>query len=162
MEEIKKEYAQELELKTEGLLKLSKSEIADKVKNAIQLVKNGEADKIDAYIYAKKGLELFTSLSKGLKPLADGVTLNKGYTRFNTAFEEKMQGVSFDFSECGDLLYNDMVQRQAELTLEISQREDFLKSIVKPMELLDTDTGETYTVQPPIKKGKLGYTVKIS
>lgn len=160
MEEIKNND-QELKVVTEGLLISSKSEISDRARNAIKIVQSGEVDKVDAYIYAKKGLQLFTELCKGLKPIAEGVQLNKGFTRFNTEFVESMQGVSYDYSECGDVIYEELLAKQEALKEEIKNREKFLQTIVKPTEVYNPETTELYQVQPPIKKGSLGYTIKI-
>lgn len=149
-------------ISSEGLLSFSKADIAQRVKDAVQSVNDGKVDKIEAYLFAKKGESLFKDLSKRLKEIAEGVGVGQGgLVKYNADITESMQGVSYDYSECGDREYDALVVKLAEVTADIEDRAKFLQAIKKPLELVDVDSGETYTVNPPIKKGKLGLTVKI-
>jgi hypothetical protein len=53
----------------------------------------------------------------------------------------KSQRTTFDFSGCGDEVYNDLIRQQETLKAQIKAREAMLKTGV------NTDTGETY--DPP-------------
>lgn len=155
------EHPKTLVVQTEGLLKLNKASINDQISKAVQSVKDGWVDPIDAFLYAKKGESLFKDLTGKLKPLAESVSIGKELTRHEATITEKMQGVKYSYDECNDPEWNSLQDELAILKEKIEQRQKFLQAIVKPLELVDIDTGETYTVNPPIKSGSLGFEVKL-
>lgn len=64
----------------------------------------------------------------------------------------KEAGTKYDYSGCGDKVYE-----QYDLTIKQNKeamkgRENFLKSLKKTETLVDEDTGEVYTIHPPVKK----------
>ena len=144
-----------------GILTLNRSDIKNKVSEAVLSIKDGWTDAVDALIYAKKGEAFFKELIEKVKPLAEEKPLGKDFRKFDTEISESMQGVKYDFSECGDKEYDELVIQKNELDAKIKAKQEFLKTIVKPIELVDTDSGETYTVKAPIKTGSLGFVVKI-
>lgn len=69
-------------------------------------------------------------------------------------------GVRFDFSNCNHLEYEVLQQEVKERTARMKEIEEELKAMKKPREEVNTETGEVYTVYPPIKKSTTG--VKIT
>lgn len=144
-----------------GILNLTRSDIKSKIDEAILSLKDGWTDPIDALIYAKKGELFFKELIEKVKPLAENESIGKDFRKFGTEINEAMQGVKYDFSECGDIMLNEMMERKVVLDQDVKDRQDFLKTIKKTIELVDTTSGETYTVKAPIKTGSMGFVVKI-
>jgi len=147
-----------------NLIDLNKQYISETVRMATLSVTEGFFDPIKALVYAKKGQELFTALEKSIRPIAeDKQRLAKGevYSIHNTEVAQRESGVKYDFSSCGDVEYEELKARHDELTKELKAREELLKKIVKPTEMVDTNSGETYTVNPPVRSGKLGLTISI-
>lgn len=152
----------ELQVTTTDLLTADKAQIGNKVKQIVAGVRDGEVDKLQAYIFAKKLEVLTKDLIKELKPLAEDMTVQKGgLTQFNAEISQSMQGVGYDYSECGDITYNNLIAEKAELDEKIKAREKFLQSVTAPQITGDLDTGETWEVKPPVKSGKLGLVIKI-
>ena len=62
-------------------------------------------------------------------------------------------GTTYDFSNDAEWV---------EMKNKLKDREAFLKSLKEPLEIVDTETGETTTIHPPIKKSTttLKFTVK--
>lgn len=160
--EVKPMLKNELEVKTKGLLQADKAELNSIVKNAVNNVKDGNVNKLDAFIFAKK-LELISKeLVKELKPIAETVPINKGgLTMYNAELTETTQGAKWDYSECGDNVLDELVKQQEELKTAVENRQKFLKTITKVNTPVITEDGETYTVNPPVKSGALGLTVKL-
>lgn len=164
MEEYKEQpqVRHELEVQTKGLLQSDKAQLSSIVNNAVNIVKDGYVDKLDAYIFAKKLETLGKDLAGKLKPIAETVPIGKvGLTKYNAELSEGMQGVKWDYSECGDSMYNEMVEQKKALDEAIKNREKFLQTITKPTEVYNSETSELESVNPPIKSGALGITVKL-
>lgn len=153
-----------LDFKLPNLLDLNKQYMTDTVRMATLSVTEGHYDAIKALVYAKKGLELFTLLEKSVRPIAEHeARLAKGevYSLHNVDVSSRESGVKYDFSVCGDLEYDDLKARHEALTAELKAREEFLKKVTKDMEVVDTNSGETYTIHQPIRTGKMGLTLSL-
>jgi hypothetical protein len=60
-------------------------------------------------------------------------------------------GVKYDYSECNDLEYNTLTTQLEALKSTLKDRETFLKAIKAPMQMIDENSGEVYTINPPKK-----------
>jgi hypothetical protein len=60
-------------------------------------------------------------------------------------------GVKYDYSECNDLEYNTLTTQIEALKSTLKDRETFLKAIKAPMQMIDENSGEVYTINPPKK-----------
>lgn len=77
----------------------------------------------------------------------------KEFEAFGVEFSVKEAGVKWDYSGCGDLKHTALMKKKAALDKEIKEREEFLRAIKNPLENnVDEDTGEIYTIHPPVKK----------
>ncbi len=152
----------EIQLATPDLLKSDKAQISNKARQIINAVLDGDLDKTEAYIFAKKVEAYGKELIKDLKPLAEDTTIQKGgLTMFNADISQSMQGVGYDYSTCNDWAYDRLIADKADLDERIKAREKFLQSVTAPQITGDLDTGETWEVKPPVKTGKLGLVVKL-
>jgi len=61
-------------------------------------------------------------------------------------------GVSYDFSNCNHPVYNELTEKMKALKEEMKDIEKLLKSLKQPMDMLDKETGEVYTIYPPVMK----------
>ena len=60
-------------------------------------------------------------------------------------------GVKYDYSNCNDLEYNMLNTQLEALKSTLKDRETFLKSIKQPLQMIDENSGEVYTIYPPKK-----------
>jgi hypothetical protein len=60
-------------------------------------------------------------------------------------------GVKYDYSECNDIEYNTLTTQIEALKSTLKDRETFLKSIKQPMQMIDENSGEVFTIYPPKK-----------
>lgn len=67
----------------------------------------------------------------------------------------------YDYTVCGDPVWNTMKLNLAELNEMIANRETFLRGIQGKEILTDKDTGETCEVFPPLRKQTMGVKVTI-
>jgi len=152
------------ELGVSSLLNLNKSYMASIVHNATNAVVDGQYDAINALVIAKKGQELFGQLEKAVRPIAeDHVKLGKGevYRKFNVDITQAETGVSYDFTVCGDTIWEELKAKVDTYSRLLKERENTLKTITKPVTMINDETGEVMEIKPPIRGGKLGLKLSI-
>lgn len=69
-------------------------------------------------------------------------------------------GVKYDFSNCGDSVYERLRQQKAELDAEMKARESFLKNVSPGTVVVDPDTGEANELYPPVKTASESYVIQ--
>ena len=144
-----------------NLMNLSKSSIQTVVGEVTTKVANGDVDAIKALIYAKKGLELLGAIVKNVRPYAESHPIPKGGVEmYSCKLIEKMSGVETDYSACGDPEWNSLNAAIESAKKELKTREKFLSGISKPTEIVN-EYHEVFTLNPPIKSGKMGITLSI-
>ena len=70
-------------------------------------------------------------------------------------------GTKYDYSNCGDPVYEQRLKIAKEATEQLKERENFLKAVKAPFSLLDEGSGEVATITPPSKKSTSGLNVSI-
>lgn len=68
---------------------------------------------------------------------------------YNATFQEKEVGVKYDFSQCGHVRYNEIVEQIAALTEQKKQIEAEIRAHKDMFIYTDLETGESYEVNPP-------------
>lgn len=150
-----------LNLELQDFINADKQRIKDIANNVAIQIQDGNYDGIDALIFIKKGSELFKELDTKVRPLAESKSVGVDFQKFGVKITEGMTGVKYDFNTCGDQEYEQLNEVFEAAKEALEERKNFLKSVTKPLELVNTDTGETYTINPPVKSGKLGFTLTI-
>lgn len=71
---------------------------------------------------------------------------------YNATFQTKETGVKYDYSNCGHLKYNEIVEQINNLTDEKKELEGIMKAHgEKSWVMTDAETGESYEVNPPFR-----------
>lgn len=143
------------------LINWTKAELTTKAQSIVYAVSEGLANPLEEYIKVRKGKEILDEAEKNLKPYLDGLTLNKNERYFGCEIVEKENGVKYDYTACNDPEWTELNAAIVRLSDQMKEREKFLKGISKPFEQVNTETGETFTINPPVKTGKLGKSVTI-
>lgn len=142
-----------LAVELNSLLTSDKATLTEKISDALQMVNDGLVDPLDALIYAKKGEFIFKELIAGLKGKAD--IQGSKFSRHSADIIEKMVGVAYDYANCGDPEYNELIAKIAPLLEQKKKIEERLKKQDKKIVQVDEETGETFEVYPPKKTGTL-------
>lgn len=151
----------EIQLSSKDPLIWTKSQIEDQAQAIVFQVSEGLADPLQEYIRIRKGQEVFNLAEKNLKPYIDGIKVNKGELYYGCEIIEKEQGVKYDYSACGDQVWNELNEKLQDISKSIKERENFLKGITTPLDTYNATTGETFQIMPAIKSGKLGKSISI-
>jgi hypothetical protein len=81
-------------------------------------------------------------------------------TASGTKIELAEVGTKYDYGQTGDVIIVDLELQKAILDAKIKERQTFLKSITKPMEVLFSD--EVVTLYPPAKTSTSSVKITIS
>lgn len=144
-----------------NLLHLDKNGMNSIISEVLERFNDGWIDDMDLFIYAKKGEFFFKTILDNIKDKINTSVVEKDYSKHNVSIVEKMNGVKYDFSECGDPIYNEFSEKLNSLKIEMKAREEFLKALKKPTQIIIEETSEVLEVKPPIKSGSMGLAATI-
>lgn len=152
--------SKEISLELSGLLTLKKSDITAQAKEASLPIKNGYKDGLEGIILVKKAQEFLKVLEAEIKPYAEDRNIEKDYVLHGVSVVQKMNGVKYDYEATGDDEIAKLYAERETLDKAIKERETFLQSLKKPLDVVD-DNFEVKTINPPVKSGKLGLSLTI-
>ena len=143
--------------------KTGQTELANKL---ILPVLNGDINPIEAVAKAKsiiEALSTFINDDRIKDCTMSEIEKNGKEISWNGAkFTIKEVGVKYDYTDCADPIYDDLVQQKQLLDKKIKVREGFLKSISERTTIVDDETGEVSTIIPPIRMASQGYSITFS
>ena len=124
---------------------------------------NGEVDPLELAIYFKSIEKVIESVKSNLSELAlkEAEKHGKSFEFKGAKIDIKELGTKYDYSGTGDPYYTKFSEQTKELSEKIKSRETFLKSLNDKMIIIDEETGETFTIYPPIKKSTTGITISL-
>ena len=141
----------------------SKEEQAVLSSAMINSVLDGEIDPIKAVVQAKSLVETLTLFlkDKGVNDLVimEVEKYGKQTSKDGATIAIKEVGSKWDYSECGDPIYNRLSSQKAEIEEKLKEREALLKATKEPRTEVDEETGEVYTVNPPSKSSTTSYAI---
>ena len=141
----------------------SKEEQAVLSSAMINSVLDGEIDPIKAVVQAKSLVETLTLFlkDKGVNDLVlrEVEKYGKQTSKDGATIAIKEVGSKWDYSECGDPIYNRLSSQKAEIEEKLKEREGLLKAAREPRTEVDEETGEVYTVNPPSKSSTTSYAI---
>jgi len=152
---------QSLELMPERITKETIREKADLMMN---LIDEGHVSAMDVALR----LKYFEDLSSAVKErfrryvLDDLSKYAKGerIVRYNALFTVKEAGVKYDYSACGDPVWDSLNGELERIKGLMKDREKFLKSIKGSMTIVNEETGEVATVREPLRTSTETYQIE--
>ena len=146
-----------------SLFETTKAQRQDFAQSVINSLKEGHTDPLKVHLQVKCLEDIVKQLTS--HPEYKDLTLDeaskhgKSFELHNAKFEIKEAGVKYDYSNCGDPVYNELAQKMAELEKEIKDRQAFLKAVKPGTEILVED--EVVILYPPIKTSTTSITVNL-
>lgn len=80
-------------------------------------------------------------------------------TYHGAKFDIREAGVKYDYSQCDDMIWNDLKQQLDALNEKMKEREAFLKSLKERFTYIDESTGEIITLYPAQRKSTTTYAI---
>ncbi len=115
-------------------------------------VVNGEIDPI----WLHGTLTKFIKNLQALKELNEN-ELSLDIDKFEThgyKFTKKEAGTKYDFSKCNHPKLTDLYAKETKINKEKKDIEALLKTLKNPTTIVDEETGDIVTINPPIKTSK--------
>jgi len=129
----------------------------------IQSVQAGEVNPLTVLIQlraiAKASERILKEINSNIMTEAGKHPENK-FTYAGCELTKAELGTKYDYSNCGDSFYTDLIAEKAKLDEKIKKRETWLKAVDGTENVISED-GEICTVRPPTKKSTSGVTVSI-
>lgn len=146
-----------------SLFETSKAERQDFAQSVVNGLKEGHSDPLKVHLQVKCMEDLIKQITShpDYKELTldEAAKYGKSFEMHNAKFEVKEMGVKYDYSACGDPIYNELSQKMAELEKEIKDRQAFLKAVKPGTEILVED--EVVILYPPVKTSTTSITVNL-
>jgi len=133
-----------------SLLNLNKQAITEQSQLIVDAIKEGHIDPLKAMAYTHKLLTMCKEIDANIRPLAQEALNGSKVSSFDCSFSETKAASKFYYEETGDIEYDRLLEAAEKANKALKEREVFLKSIKSPIEMVDTLTGETYTINPPV------------
>lgn len=133
---------------------ISKASILDTSSEIIRRVNDGELNPLEVKIKIKAIEQFNKIISDAITKDATFEAAKHGARKFSfmgASVELAEVGTKYDYSGCGHVKYNELVQKMNTLQSEIKEVEAFLKAVKSETTLVDNETGEVYTIFPPVK-----------
>jgi hypothetical protein len=141
------------------LLPDSKQEVETFARQLIRSVESGEVSALQIAATLKmidKVSEKFNEATKESQLREANLYPEKKISMFGFEIEKAEVGTRYDYSTCGDPIYNQRLQIFQEAQKQLKEREEFLKGVKESLTLVDEESGETARVRPPLKKSNEG------
>lgn len=148
-----------------GTLKLMPTnthQIARFSKLLIEDVQNGNVNPLELLVMLR-ALEAMSetvreSIQSNISAAAEKYS-EKSFEMMGARLEKGEVGVVYDYAGTGDRDWEQFATDEATAATRRKEREAFLRSLKEPMDLLDKDSGETWTVRPPLRRSNQGLKV---
>lgn len=130
----------------------------------IQSVKEGEINPLTVLIQLKA---MAKASERILNEIADNLLAEsdkyheKEFDFMGNKITKAEHGTKYDYSACGDPVYDRLSKVATQANDQLKERETFLKAVKQPFNFLDESTGEVFIIKPPTKKSKSGLNVSI-
>lgn len=129
----------------------------------INEVEEGKADPLKVKLFCKTLTEIADKIDKATKSQQNTEAAKYGSKPFAFAGAElhlTSVKTEYDYSQCGDQALEILYDQLDQLKKMVTARENFLKALTEPTNIIDED-GQVYTVVPPLKKQTEGVKVSI-
>ena len=146
-----------------SLFETTKAYRQDFAQCVVNGLKDGLSDPLKVHLQVKCMEDLIKQITSHPEDkdltLDEAAKYGKSFEMHNAKFEVKEMGVKYDYSNCGDPIYNRLAEELAELEKKVKDRQAFLKAVQPGTELLIED--EVIVLYPPIKTSTTSITVNL-
>jgi len=142
----------------------SKQQINLFASKVINEVEAGNIDPLKVKVLCKTLSEIADKIDKGTKDnqkTAAALYGEKPFEFMGAELHLTSTYTAYDYSNCGDSVWNDYDKTIRDASFHKKQQEDFLKTLKAPIQVLNDETGEVETLFPPVKSVTDGVKVTI-
>jgi hypothetical protein len=146
-------------------LRLMPSRAGEVARFSMQIVKsvqNGEANALEVLVMLRS-LEAVSELVR--EEIEANILTEaernpeKKFEAFGAIVEKSELGTKYNYLKTGDVEYERLKKESDSAKEKLTERETFLKSLREPLTVVSEETGEVYSIRPPLKTSKSGVKV---
>lgn len=144
----------------DNLSKKQVVEIAEK--EAAAIAESADTSLLPIILNVKRAKDYLETFEKGLKKQVLEEALShgdKGFKAHGASFSIRENGARWNYSNCQDPLYNQLVEQEREIAEKRKEREKFLQAIKGHITVVDEESGDVVTVHAPVKTSETGVTI---
>lgn len=134
---------------------LTKKQVVEIAENeANQIAEAADQSLLPVIVNLKRAKDYLETFEKGLKKslLTEALSYSdKSFKAHGARFDVKEVGSRWNYCNCQDPVYNELLEKEKEIAEQRKQREKFLQSIKGHMTVIDEESGEAVTVYAPVK-----------
>lgn len=142
---------------------VTKDVISNYAMDIIKSIEEGNINAVDTALQVKFMEDLIVAMKEKLRGLVldelEKYAKGEIIVRHNGNFTVKEAGTKYDYHNCKDPEYDQLTQQINELSEQRKDREKFLKTLQKPIDMIDKETGEIITINPAIKTSTTTYSI---
>jgi hypothetical protein len=135
------------------VLPTSKSEVEDFANQIFAEVEAGNLNPLTLAVYLKWMEKIKEALDSKLKDslLKEAAKNGKSFEMMGFKIEQVEAGTKYQYEGTGDIEWERLDQAALSANQSKKERETFLRALKKEMPFVNEETGEWYSVTPPIK-----------
>jgi len=141
----------------------SKARIQNFEDQVVSSVKDGITNplKIQVYLksFIKAGEGILNRISEDV--LIEAEKHGKSFEAHGARVDVSELGIKYDYEHCQDKDWERLNSEFNNIAEKKKDRETFLKTLKKPITVVDEETGETWKINPPIRKSTTGVKITI-
>lgn len=150
---------------TLSLMPSTATEVAKFSKLLIQGVKSGEINPLQLVVQLHALTKVYEEVREEIEEnvLKEAEKYpEKVIERFGARISKEEVGTRYNYLKTGDVEYEQLHTDAQTANRKLKEREEFLKSLKEPIQLLDERTGELYQIHPPFKTSKSGFKIYLA
>jgi hypothetical protein len=143
---------------------VTRQSIGETVAVILKAVDDGAVNPLEARIRLKAIEEVVKTASSSIARYVRDEAEKHGTRSFEymgAKVELAETGVDYNYDVCGDPEWEALQSNMKQLKADIKAREEFLKSLKKPLTVANDETGEIITINPPVKTSTSGVKITI-
>lgn len=145
-------------------LSVSKSGVDMFCRQLISSVKGGEVNALELKAFLKTMEVIIERVDKETKEnqVTEAMRYSeRKFSAYGCEIEQCEVATRYDYTHCGDPVYNQRLRIMEEAKKQLEDRAAFLKALKDPLTIVDDESGEVATVLPPLKKSTSGLKVSL-
>lgn len=157
-------HTKEIGLALFNSMDVTRQSIGETVAVILKAVDEGAVNALEARIRLKAIEEVVSTASSSIaKYVRDEAEKHgaKSFDYMGAKVELAETGVNYNYDVCGDQEWEELQASLKQLKADIKAREEFLKSLKKPITVANEETGEIITINPPVKTSTSGVKITI-
>lgn len=140
----------------------SKASIQPMVDKIMQSIDDGLTDSGELATQIAYLESVFKALKEPLREILLNDMKGAAMSRFGAKIESIEAGTKYDYSNCGDVIWERLSQELLSAQEAIKEREAFLKTVKQSFSFTDESTGETWSIAPCKKTSVSTYKITLA